>query len=52
MGEIITLTASDGQDLEGYRADPKGDPKAGIVVIQEIFGLNPHIRDVCDRFAD
>ncbi len=52
MGEIITLTATDGQDLEGYRADPKGDPRGGIVVIQEIFGLNPHIRDVCDRLAD
>src|SRR4029079_17816091 len=34
-----------------YRADPSGKPKAAIVVIQEIFGVNHHIRSVCDRLA-
>ena len=34
-----------------YRAAPAGKPKAGLVVIQEIFGVNQHIRAVCDRFA-
>lgn len=51
MGQQISLTASDGFKLGGYRADPAGKPKGGLVVIQEIFGVNHHIRNVCDRFA-
>ncbi|MBV9969332.1 MAG: dienelactone hydrolase family protein [Xanthobacteraceae bacterium] len=51
MGSTITLTASDGFKLGGYRADPPGKPRGGLVVIQEIFGVNHHIRNVCDRFA-
>ncbi|WP_213771943.1 dienelactone hydrolase family protein [Bradyrhizobium sp. dw_78] len=52
MGQDIKLKASDGFQLGGYRADPAGTPKAAIVVIQEIFGVNHHIRSVCDRLAD
>ena len=37
--------------MGGYRADPATPPKAAIVVIQEIFGVNHHIRAVCDRLA-
>ena len=51
MGQDIKLTASDNFQLGGYRADPAGAPKAAIVVIQEIFGVNHHIRAVCDRLA-
>ena len=51
MGKTLQLTAADGFKLAGYRADPAGRPKAGLVVIQEIFGVNHHIRDVADRFA-
>src|SRR5258705_13409763 len=51
MGQDITLAASDGFELGGYRADPAGTPRAAIVVIQEIFGVNHHIRSVCDRLA-
>jgi carboxymethylenebutenolidase len=51
VGQDITLTASDGFKLGGYRADPAGAPKGAIVVIQEIFGVNHHIRSVCDRLA-
>ena len=51
MGHDITLTASDNFKLGGYRADPSGKPKAAVVVIQEIFGVNHHIRAVCDRIA-
>jgi len=51
VGQDITLTASDGFKLGGYRADPAGAPKAAVVVIQEIFGVNHHIRSVCDRLA-
>jgi carboxymethylenebutenolidase len=51
LGNQISLTASDGFKLGGYRSDPAGKPKGGLVVIQEIFGVNHHIRNVCDRFA-
>ena len=51
MGSTITLTASDGFKLGAYRAEPQGKAKGGIVVIQEIFGVNHHIRAVADRFA-
>lgn len=47
----ISLTASDGHTLGAYRADPEGSPRGGIVVIQEIFGVNSHIRSICDRLA-
>lgn len=51
MGRTLTLTASDGHKFSAYRAGPKSKPKAGLVVIQEIFGVNRHIREVCDGFA-
>ena len=51
MGQDIKLTASDQFQLGAYRADPKGAPKGAVVVIQEIFGVNHHIRSVCDRLA-
>ncbi len=51
MGKTLTLSASDGHKLSAYRADPGSKPKGGIVVIQEIFGVNSHIREVCDGFA-
>jgi carboxymethylenebutenolidase len=52
VGQDIKLKASDGFQSGGYRADPAGTPKGAIVVIQEIFGVNHHIRAVCDRLAD
>lgn len=51
MGHDITLTASDKFQLGAYRADPEGGARGAVVVIQEIFGVNHHIRAVCDRFA-
>ncbi len=51
MGQDLTLTADDGHTLGAYRADPAGAPKGGIVVLQEIFGVNAHIREVADGFA-
>jgi carboxymethylenebutenolidase len=47
----LKLTTSDNHTLGAYRADPAGKPKGGLVVIQEIFGVNHHIRAMCDRFA-
>lgn len=51
MGQMMTLKASDGHSFGAWRADPAGTPKGAIVVIQEIFGVNSHIRNVTDRFA-
>jgi carboxymethylenebutenolidase len=51
MGAFITLKASDGVEISAWRADPAGRPRGGIVVIQEIFGVNHHIRGVADFFA-
>jgi carboxymethylenebutenolidase len=47
----LTLTASDGHRLGAWRADPEGKARGAIVVIQEIFGVNSHIRSICDRLA-
>jgi carboxymethylenebutenolidase len=51
MGTKLELTASDGFRLSAYRADPVGTPRGGIVIAQEIFGVNGHIRAVCDGYA-
>ncbi|UFZ02287.1 dienelactone hydrolase family protein [Bradyrhizobium ontarionense] len=51
MGQDIKLTASDGFQLGAYRADPTATAKGALVVIQEIFGVNHHIRSICDRLA-
>lgn len=52
MGQTITLTAKDGHKLGAYRADPAGKPRGALVVVQEIFGVNRHIRRVTDGFAE
>ena len=51
MGTMIELTAADGHKLAAYRAEPAGKPRGAIVVIQEIFGVNSHIKAVADGYA-
>jgi carboxymethylenebutenolidase len=51
MGTMISLTASDGFTLAAYEAKPAGKARGGLVVIQEIFGVNAHIQRVCDSYA-
>lgn len=51
MGQAITLTAEDGFTLDAYLAEPQGKPKGALVVIQEIFGVNSHMRGATDEFA-
>lgn len=51
MGRMISLTAADGHAFGAYTAGPD-EATANLVVVQEIFGVNGHIRAVCDRFAD
>ncbi|MBP2292241.1 dienelactone hydrolase family protein [Azospirillum rugosum] len=51
QGNWLDLTASDGHRFRGYEARPAGAEKGQILVIQEIFGVNNHIRNVCEDFA-
>lgn len=51
MGRWIELKPDGAGPIAAWRADPSGAPRGGIVVIQEIFGVNAHIRSVADRFA-
>ena len=51
MGDFTTLMARDGHEFQAYLAAPPGRPRGAVVVLQEIFGVNPHIRSVTDGFA-
>ena len=51
MTQVVKLQAVDGHELDAYVAQPEGKPWGGLVVVQEIFGVNRHIRAVADRFA-
>ena len=51
MGSFITLKAADGTQVPAYVAQPAAAAKAAVVVIQEIFGVNAHIREVADAYA-
>jgi len=50
-GKVIEIKALDGHVLDGYLASPAGSPKAGLLVLQEIFGVTGHMRQVTDQFA-
>lgn len=52
MGGLVQLTAADGHKLDAYIVQPGVSATAGVVVVQEIFGVNKHIRDVADRYAE
>jgi carboxymethylenebutenolidase len=51
LGKTIGLKASDGHAFSAYEAPPTGKARGGLVVIQEIFGVNEHIRAVTDGYA-
>jgi carboxymethylenebutenolidase len=51
MGKMIRLKAKDGHELDAYVAEPMAQPKGGIVVVQEIFGVTNHIKRVADQYA-
>ena len=48
----VSLTAADGFEFSAYQRMPEGAPRGAAVVIQEIFGVNAHIRNVVDGYAD
>ncbi len=51
MGSTQRMTMDDGAEVDVYRAEPEGAPRGGVVVVQEIFGLTDHIREVADSYA-
>ncbi len=52
MGQRIRLTTKDGATIGAYESVPGGTSRGGLVVLQEVFGVNHHIRDVADDFAN
>jgi len=48
---MVKLTAADGHELDAYVAEPKGNAKGGVVVVQEIFGVTDHVKRVADQYA-
>jgi carboxymethylenebutenolidase len=51
MGQTVQIKAADGHTFDAYVAQPQGKPRAALVVLQEIFGVNHHIRAVADGYA-
>lgn len=51
MGHAIHIEVPRMGAIGGWRADPEGIPRGGLVVVQEIFGINAHMRSVTERFA-
>ena len=51
VGEMIRMTMDDGAEIAVYHAKPVGERRGGLVLIQEIFGVTDHIRELCDEYA-
>ena len=51
MGTMINVSSADGTSIAAYEARPAAAPKGAIVLLQEIFGVNSHIRAVADGYA-
>lgn len=51
MGSYVELTAVDGVKTSAWVVMPEGKPRGALVVLQEIFGVNDHIRSVAERYA-
>ena len=50
-GQMIRMTMSDGAEIGVYHAPAEGERRGGLVLIQEIFGVTEHIRELCDEYA-
>ncbi len=48
---MVRVTSRDGFEFGAYHVEPTGPRKGGVIVIQEIFGLSPHVREMTDRFG-
>ena len=51
MGNMIRMMMNDGAEINVWHAEPAGERRGGLVLVQEIFGITPHIREVADDFA-
>jgi len=51
MGKMIRMTMSDGAEIAVYHAEAEGVRRGGLVLVQEIFGVTDHIRELCDEYA-
>jgi carboxymethylenebutenolidase len=51
MGQMIRMTMSDGAEIAVYQAEPEGERVGGLLLVQEIFGVTDHIRELCDEYA-
>ena len=51
MGEMIRMTMDDGAEIAVYHAPAEGERRGGLVLVQEIFGVTDHIRELCDEYA-
>lgn len=51
MNSRIQLTASDGFELNAYRAEPEDTPRGGVVLLGEVWGINHWVRSMADRWA-
>jgi carboxymethylenebutenolidase len=51
MGKVVRLKTADGHELDAYLAEPEGKAAGGVVIVQEIFGVNAHIRRVVEQYA-
>lgn len=51
MGNMVEVAAADGFRLSAYRVEPEAAPRGAVVVVQEIFGVNSHIKSVCGNVA-
>lgn len=51
MAKTLLLTAADGHAFDAYVSEPAGRPRGAVIVVQEIFGVNSHIRSVADAYA-
>ncbi|WP_375393249.1 dienelactone hydrolase family protein [uncultured Sphingomonas sp.] len=52
MGQFERMTMSDGADIAVYRATPAGERRGGVVLVQEIFGVTEHIREMAEDYAE
>ena len=52
MAEFVEIITKDNHKFQAYLAQPKQKVKGGIVIIQEIFGVNKHIKEICNLYSN
>jgi carboxymethylenebutenolidase len=51
LGQMIELAMDDGAEIAAYHVEAQGERRGGLVLVQEIFGVTDHIRELCDEYA-